>query len=74
MVIEFISNVAHLLYIFIGEDSRMNLFKGRVDGMTWNAQETDLMRGPITRTMARKIEEENKGKVAMFNRNFQELA
>lgn len=34
------------------------------------ARNEDLMGGPITRTMARKIAKENKGMVAMFERNF----
>lgn len=34
----------------------------------------ELFQGPVTRTIYRKIEEENKGMVAMFKKNFQGLA
>lgn len=43
--------------------------------MTWDAQKmVDLMKGLVTRSMARKIEEGNKGVVAMFEKSFQRLA
>lgn len=38
-------------------------------------QETvNLIRGPVTRSMAKKIEEENNGMVALFGNNFQDLS
>ncbi|KAI5676871.1 hypothetical protein M9H77_07821 [Catharanthus roseus] len=46
--VNIISNVARLLWLFEGKDSRMNPFKGGVDGMTWEGQETiEWMQGPI---------------------------
>lgn len=43
--------------------------------MARNAQETvDLMRRPVTRSITRKIEEEDKGMVALFRKNIQDLA
>lgn len=55
-------------------NSRTTPFKGGVDDITRDSQETvDLMRGSIIRAMAKKIEEENKGMVAMFENSFYEL-
>lgn len=42
--------------------------------MTWDAQEmVDLLQGSVTRVMTRKREKEHKGKVALFEKSFQDL-
>ncbi|KAI5674118.1 hypothetical protein M9H77_14482 [Catharanthus roseus] len=56
-------------------DLRTNPFKGRTDSMTRGGQETvELMQGPITRAKAKRMEEEYKGEVALFETMLQDLA
>ncbi|KAI5672337.1 hypothetical protein M9H77_12701 [Catharanthus roseus] len=70
-----ISNVAHLLWLLEGMDSRMNPFKGEVDDMTQDAQETiELLQGLVTRAMARRMGEEHPRKIAIFKKMIQDLA
>ncbi|KAI5652908.1 hypothetical protein M9H77_30095 [Catharanthus roseus] len=70
-----ISNVARHLWLFEGMYLRMNPFKRGEDSMTWDAQGTvQLLQGPVTRAMARRIEEEHRGKIAKFEKMIQDLA
>lgn len=63
------------MWLIEGMDLSTDPFEERGYDITWDAQETkELMRGLITRMMARKTEEENKGRVAMLVKNYQELA
>ncbi|KAI5662713.1 hypothetical protein M9H77_22036 [Catharanthus roseus] len=55
-------------YPLLGMDSRTNLSKG-VDSMTWDAQEiVELLQGPVTRGMARRMEEKHQGKITIFEK------
>ncbi|KAI5681475.1 hypothetical protein M9H77_02703 [Catharanthus roseus] len=70
-----ISNVARLLSLFEGKDSRTNPFKGGADGMIWKAQGiVELLQSSVTRAMARRMEEEHRGKIAGFKKMIQDLA
>ncbi|KAI5681644.1 hypothetical protein M9H77_02872 [Catharanthus roseus] len=63
------------ILLFEGMDLRTNPFKGGADGMTQDAQETvELLQGPITRAMTRRIEEEHRGKRVVFEKMIQDLA
>ncbi|KAI5681930.1 hypothetical protein M9H77_03158 [Catharanthus roseus] len=54
-----ICNVARLLWLFEGLDSRKNPLKEEADGMTWDRHENiDSFQGSVMRSRARKIEEE----------------
>ncbi|KAI5648911.1 hypothetical protein M9H77_34916 [Catharanthus roseus] len=45
-----------------------------VDGMTRDVQETiELLQGRVTRAIARRIEEEHRGKIAIFEKMIQDL-
>ncbi|KAI5677009.1 hypothetical protein M9H77_07959 [Catharanthus roseus] len=48
-------------------------FKGGVDGMTRKALGT-REQGPVTRTIARRMEQEHQGKIAEFQKMTQDLA
>ncbi|KAI5667958.1 hypothetical protein M9H77_17811 [Catharanthus roseus] len=70
-----ISNVVPPLLLFEGIDSRTNPSKGGADGITRKVQRTvELLQGPVTRAMARRIEEEHLGKIARFKKMIQDLA
>ncbi|KAI5667863.1 hypothetical protein M9H77_17716 [Catharanthus roseus] len=50
-------------------------FKGWVDGMTRKVQGTvKLLQGPVTRAMARRMEEQHRGKITRFKKIIQDLA
>ncbi|KAI5664570.1 hypothetical protein M9H77_23893 [Catharanthus roseus] len=59
-----ISNVARLCLLFEGMDLKTNPFKGGVDAIARS----------ITRAMARRMEEEQGGKIARFKKMNQDLA
>lgn len=67
-------NVFDLFLFDVDTDSRKNHSNGGANDMTRDMEETvDLIRGPTTRVMAKKIEEEHKGNVALFGKSFQDL-
>ncbi|KAI5667471.1 hypothetical protein M9H77_17324 [Catharanthus roseus] len=72
--VDIISNVARLLWLFEGTELRTNPFKGGADGMTWVAKGTvELLQGPTTRAMARRMEKEYRGKIAIFKGMMRDL-
>ncbi|KAI5667744.1 hypothetical protein M9H77_17597 [Catharanthus roseus] len=56
-------------------DLRMNSFKGGADGMPQDVEGTiELLQGLVTRAMARRMEKEHRGKIAIFKKIIQDLA
>ncbi|KAI5653396.1 hypothetical protein M9H77_30583 [Catharanthus roseus] len=61
--------------LFKGIDTRMNPFKGGVDGMTLDVQGTvELLQRLVIRAMARRIEGEYQGKIAIFKEMIQDFS
>lgn len=67
-------NVSDLSLFDVDVNSRMNPFKGGLDDMSLYQETIDLLNRSVTQAMAKRIAEEAKGKVALFERSFHRLA
>ncbi|KAI5681924.1 hypothetical protein M9H77_03152 [Catharanthus roseus] len=62
-------------WLKVGMDLRTNPFKRGADGVTRDVQEiVELSQGPVTKAMARRMEEEHRRKIAIFEKMIQDLA